>query len=201
LTGAETVVSFSGSTTTPTISAGRIDWQSGQALSDLTLSDGTRYTMQEGPGSGSTNRTVYNVNGSTNHGTLTNGTVATIWGTRLAGTAQDWCILYGGRIAVNGAFIPGHITGDLCADGNAKTLAPGKFGNPFSQLNLNPALAAEYNGREITTNMGVGYDINGDVLPADSAFRRTAADGDDRILIYDDTLTGAELTKTQGYVA
>lgn len=200
LTGSETVVSFSGSTTTPTISAGRIDWQSGQTLSDLTLSDGTRYTMQEGPGSGNTNRTVYNVNGSTNHGTLTNGTVATIWGSRLAGTAQDWCILYGGRIGAAGEFVPGRVSGSLAADGSAKTLAAGKFGNPFSRLNLNPATAAELNGRSVPTSAAAGADINATITPTDSAFRRTASDGDDRILIYDATLSGADLSNVEGYL-
>jgi len=201
LVGTETVVSFSGSTTTPTISAGRIDWQSGQTLSDLTLSDGTRYTMQEGPGSGNTNRTIYNVNGSTNHGTLTNGTVATIWGARLAGTAQDWCILYGGRIGAAGEFIPGRVSGSLAADGSAKTLVAGKFGNPFSRLNLNPATAAELNGRSVPTAAAVAADINATITPSESAFRRTASSGDDRFLIYDSALSGADLTNVEGYVA
>ncbi len=200
LAGTETVVSFSGSTTTPTISAGRIDWQSGQTLSDLTLSDGTRYTMQEGPGSSNTNRTIYNVNGSTNHGTLTNGTVATIWGTRLAGTVQDWCILYGGRIGAAGEFVPGRVSGGLASDGSAKTLTAGKFGNPFSRLNLNPATAAELNGRSVPTAAAAGADINATITPTDSAFRRTASDGDDRILIYDATLSGADLSNVEGYV-
>ena len=201
LTGSETVVSFSGSTTTPTISAGRIDWQSGQTLSDLTLSDGTRYTMQEGPGSGNTNRTVYNVNGSTNHGTLTNGTVATIWGTRLTGTAKDWCILYGGRIGAAGEFVPGRVSGSLAADGSAKTLVAGKFGNPFSRLNLNPATAAEFNGRSVPTAGEVGDLINGTITPDDTGFNRVDTDGDDRFLIYEDTLTGADLTNVENYVS
>lgn len=201
LVGTETVVSYSGSTATPTISAGRIDWQSGQTLSDLTLSDGTQYTMQEGPGSGNTNRTIYNVNGSSNHGTLTNGTVAAIWGTRLAGTAKDWCVLYGGRIGAAGEFIPGRVSGSLAADGNAKTLTAGKHGNPFSRINLNPATAAEFNGRSIPTASAVAADINAAVTPAESAFRRTDTDGDDRFLIYESALTGSDLSNVENYVS
>jgi len=110
-------------------------------------------------------------------------------------------VKYGGRIATNGAFVAGMLAGGNAADGSAKTLAAGKFGNPFSRLNLNPATAAELNGRSVPTAAAVAADINATITPTDSAFRRTASDGDDRILIYDATLSGADLSNVEGYVA
>lgn len=134
LTGSETVVSKVG-TSTVSIAAGRINLTAG-TVSSILLSDGTRFPLQEGAGSSNTNRTCYNVDGTGRHATLTNGTVATMWAGRLS-TVRDWCIENGGSIAANGAFIPGRIGSSLDAAGNAKTIAAGQHGNPFSRFSPN----------------------------------------------------------------
>lgn len=200
LSGSETVVSFAGSTTTPTISAGRIDWASGTTLASLVLSDGTNYPCQEGPGSSNTNRTVYDVSVGGNHATLVNSTVANIWAARLAGTVKDWCVEYGGGIAANGAFLPGQISGNLAADGTAKTLSAGKVGgNPFSRRNNNPFTAAEFNGRGLGTSLSTGSLPVGS--PTNSVFNRSCANGDDKLLVFTESLTGDTLTSVQELTA
>lgn len=165
----------------------------------------TYFPLQDGPGSSNTNRDIAWVKSDGTGGVISNaivnGTVSTIWGNRVPGNVEDWCVKYGGRIATNGAFVPGMLTGGNAADGSAKTLTAGKFGNPFSRLNLNPATAAELNGRSVPTAAVVAADINATITPTQSAFRRSKTDGDDRFLIYDDTLSGADLTNVEGYVA
>jgi hypothetical protein len=165
----------------------------------------TYFPLQDGPGSSNTNRDIAWVKSDGTGGVISNaivnGTVSTIWGNRVPGNVEDWCVKYGGRIATNGAFVAGMLAGGNAADGSAKTLTAGKFGNPFSRLNLNPATAAELNGRSVPTAAVVADDINATVTPSETAFRRTASTGDDRILIYDDTLSGGNLTNVEGYVA
>lgn len=73
LAGTETVVS-SGGTSTPSISAGRIDFTAGTCW-DLTLSDGTHYPLSEGGGIG-----IHDDSVSGNHGVLTNAVLANAWG-------------------------------------------------------------------------------------------------------------------------
>ena len=178
------------------------------SMADLRITAGgvtTYFPLQDGPGSSSTNRDIAWVKSDGTGGVVSNaivnGTVSTIWGNRVPGNVEDWCVKYGGRIAANGAFVAGMLTGGNAANGSAKTLTAGKFGNPFSRLNFNPATAAELNGRSVPTAAAPGADINATITPTDSAFRRTASDGDDRILIYDATLSGADLTNVEGYVA
>lgn len=72
LAGTETVVS-SGGTSTPSISAGRIDFTAGTCW-DLTLSDGTHYPLSEGWGVDIGSST------SDNDGVLTNSVLANAWG-------------------------------------------------------------------------------------------------------------------------
>ena len=66
LTGSETVTSSVG-TSTPSISAGRIDFTAGKC-SSLILSDGTQYNLNHASGT-----TAYDSSGNGNHGTLQNG--------------------------------------------------------------------------------------------------------------------------------
>jgi len=200
LTGSEAVVSFEGTTAEPTISAGRIDWDSDEELYSLELSDGTIYTFQEGPGSASENRSVYDVSGNGNHATLVNGTVANIWANRCPGLVKDHCIEYGGRIGDDGEFIPAKLDSSAAADGQPITLGPGKHGNPYSRMDLNPFTAAEYNGRSIPTELAPGGSIAG-VTPEDSAFRRTKTTGDDRFIILEEAATGGDLTTLQNYTS
>jgi len=122
----------------------------------------TYFPLQDGPGSSNTNRDIAWVKSDGTGGVISsaivNGTVSTIWGNRVPGNVEDWCVKYGGRIAANGAFVAGMLAGGNAADGSAKTLAAGKFGNPFSRLNLNPATAAELNGRSVPTAAVVAAD-------------------------------------------
>ena len=101
LVGTETVVS-SGGTTTPSISAGRIDFTAGTCW-NLLLSDGTRLTFAEEAGS-----TAYDVSGNGNHG---------IWSGTPAYTRQDefhWNICNGWGDAVNDL-----VDGDMEAAGTS----------------------------------------------------------------------------------
>ena len=175
------------------------------SIADLRITTGgvtTYFPLQDGPGSSNTNRDLSYIKSDGTYGivsnAIVNGTVSTIWANR-TDVAKDWCVEYGGDIAANGAFLPGQISGSLASDGTAKTLAAGKFGNRYSWLNLNPFTAAEFNGRSIPTAYEVADDLNAAVTPGDSAFRRTASDGDDRILIYEDALTGDDLTDVEDY--
>ncbi len=188
-------------------SAGAGAWTDG-FLSDLKITSNgvtTYFPLQDGAGTSNTNRDLAYVRDNGTYGVVTNaivnGTVANIWANRCPLFAKDWCVNYGGAIAANGAFSAGQISGSLAANGTTKTLVEGNFGNPYSRLNLNPFSAAEYNGRSIPTAYAVTNNLNGTVTPSNTGFRRTATDGDDRFLIYKDTLTGADLTNIQAYTA
>jgi len=205
-TGSSTAGTFSTAANTKLLTLVGI-YDSGR-VSNFKITTGgatTYFPLQDGPGSSNTNRDIAWVKSDGTGGVISNaivnGTVSTIWGNRVPGNVEDWCVKYGGRIAANGAFVAGMLAGGNAADGSAKTLTAGKFGNPFSRLNLNPATAAELNGRSVPTAAVVADDINATITPTQSAFRRSKTDGDDRFLIYDDTLSGADLTNVEGYVA
>lgn len=177
-------------------------------VSDLRITTGgvtTYFPLQDGPGSSNTNRNLAYVKSDGTGGVISNaivnGTVSTIWGNRVPGQVKDWCVENGGRIGAAGEYIAGLIGSANAADGNAKTLSAGKHGNPFSRVNLNPATAAEFNGRSVPTAGEVGDLINGTITPDDTGFNRVDTDGDDRFLIYEDTLTGADLTNVENYVS
>jgi hypothetical protein len=176
-------------------------------VSDLRITTGgvtTYFPLQDGPGSSNTNRNLAYVKSDGTGGVISNaivnGTVSTIWGNRVPGQVKDWCIDYGGRIGAAGEYIAGLIGSANAADGSAKTLSAGKYGNPYSRLNSNPATAAEFNGRSVPTAGEVGDLINGTITPDDTGFNRVDTDGDDRFLIYEDTLTGTDLTNVENYV-
>lgn len=121
-------------------------------IADFRITTGgitTHFPLQEG-----TSRDLHFVRSDGTYGVvpnaIVNGTVSSIWANRCP-NAQDWCVLNGGRIAASGAFVPGQISGSLAADGNAKTVVAGKFGNPFSRINFNPFAAAELNGLNVGT--------------------------------------------------
>jgi hypothetical protein len=82
LAGSETVVSSVG-TSTPSISAGRIDFTAG-TCSALVLSDGTIYNFTEGVGA-----TIHDTSGNNNNGIIVNASTATegagFWAGRIDG--------------------------------------------------------------------------------------------------------------------
>jgi hypothetical protein len=149
------------------------------------------YPLQEGDGT-----TIYEVGSTGNDGTLTNATLVDAWANR-TNVVKDHCIEYGGRVD-SGIFVPGNLVGSNAANGSAKTLSAGKFGNPYSRLNTNPFLAAELNG----LGMETAYEVTDDrqsVSPTDTKFSRTDSDGDDRFTTFSDALTGSDLTDMESY--
>ncbi len=156
------------------------------------------FPLQDGPGSTNTNRNIAwvasNGTGGVISNALTNGTVTGWWSTFCPGYAQDWSIEYGGKLGAGGEFIAGMLSGGNAADGTAKTLTAGKLGNPFTSLNLNPNWSTSLIYRGFPTEYKAGQNINGQIVPAESAFRRTAASGDDRILLYSGSKSGSVLT-------
>jgi hypothetical protein len=179
---------------------------SADRVSDLRITTGgvtTHFPLQDGPGSSNTNRNLSYIKSDGTYGVVSNaivnGTVATIWGNRCP-NAEDWCVKYGGDIAANGAFLPGQISGSLASDGTAKTLAAGKFGNPYSRINFNPFTAAELNALGLETAYAVTT-ARQSVSPTDTKFRRTAADGDDRFFTTAAALTGTDKTQAEAYVS
>jgi hypothetical protein len=174
-------------------------------IADLRITTGgvtTYFPLQDGPGSSNTNRDLSYIKSDGTYGVVSNaivnGTVSTIWGNRCP-NARDWCTEYGGDIAANGAFLPGQISGSLASDGTAKTLAAGKFGNPYSRINFNPFTAAELNALGLETAYAVTT-ARQSVSPTDTKFRRTAADGDDRFFTTAAALTGTDKTNAEAYV-
>jgi surface protein len=169
----------------------------------ITTAGVTKYfPLQGGPGSSNTNRDVHWVADDGTYGVvanaITNGTVSTIWANRCP-NAEDWCVNHGGKLAANGSFVPGNITGNLAADGNEKTLSAGKFGNPYSRINFNPFTAAELNGLGTETAYARGLERQS-VAPINTKFRRTATTGDDRFFTTGTALTGANLSSAEKFV-
>lgn len=178
------------------------------SISDFVVTSGSTVItvpLQDGPGSSNTNRNLaYCVNDGTGgvvSGAVLNGTVATIWGTLVPGQVKDWCSLHGGRIGASGQFIAGLIGEENAADGNIKTLASGKIrGNPFTRVNFNPFNDLTFNSRDVPVATETGDDLNDPISPSNSAFCRIATDGDDRFLIYEDEITGSDLTSILEYI-
>lgn len=156
------------------------------------------FPLQDGPGSTNTNRDIAWVatdgTGGIIASALVNGTVSEIWSAMCPGYVKDWSIEYGGLIGSNGQFVIGKLSGGNAADGSAKTLAAGKLGNPFSSLDFNSNSLQTLMDRSIPREYKIGQNINGQVTPEETAFRRTSADGDDLISIYSSSLSGDDLT-------
>lgn len=171
-------------------------------ITDLRITTGgvtTYFPLQDGPGSSNTNRNVAYYKSDGTYGVISNaivnGTVANIWANRCP-YVEDHSIKYGGRLGAGGQFILGVPDTALCADGNSKTLLPGKFTNPYSRLNFNPYTAAELNSLNLETSYIVGQDRQS-VSPVNTKFRRV---GDDRFITLKQTATGATLAKLNTYV-
>ena len=197
---------FNGDRSSASICDVRI-YSDGKTLSEIqAINNGTdnrtnlvaHWPIQEGPGSSNTNRTSYDTVG-TNNLTWNNGTVSTIWANRCP-YAQDWSINYGGGIAANGAFVPGRIGSSNDAAGNAKTLAAGKFGNPYSRLCPNAfAAPALVNIGYTASSKLAPTDTVQATSPADTKFRRNASTGSDRYFATLAALTGSDKTNAETY--
>jgi hypothetical protein len=162
----------------------------------------THFPLQDGEGNG-TNRNIAwhrsdNVSGVISNA-IVGGAVSDWWAGKSGGHAPDWSIEYGGRIGANGEFILGNITGGNCADGNAKTLAAGKLGNPFSRINMNSGWTDSLMRRAVPTEFIRGQQLNEFVWPFESGFNRNSADGTDRILVFPTEKSGATLDNIRTY--
>jgi hypothetical protein len=173
------------------------------SIAGLSITTGgvTRYPLfdQCGPGSSNTNRDFY-IMGSDGSATLVsggivNGAISAIYANRCL-FVHDWAIQHGGRIAANGAFIPGRIGSNLDAAGNAKTLLPGQHRNPFSRLIRNPfgAPSLAINGATPTTRLAPG-DNDQATAPANTKF----TSGFDRYFATRVPLTGDDLANAEEY--
>jgi hypothetical protein len=162
----------------------------------------THFPLQDGEGNG-TNRNIAWHRSDGASGVISNAlngiTVAEWWGAKSGSHAPDWSIEYGGRIGANGEFILGNITGGNCADGNPKTLAAGKLGNPFSRINMNASLDDTLIGRVIPTEFRPDQQLNNFVWPFESGFNRISADGTDRILVFPSAKSGETLDNIRTY--
>jgi len=142
LTGSETVTSSEG-TSTPTISAGRIDFTAGTCW-NLLLSNGSKYIIAEGAGT-----TVYDVTSNAVHATLTSATLATFW----AGTQDTLAYNLLGFRLVGDVRIPLREGTAIAADGAAITNPAGCWHDDAeSDIDFNP-----FDIPELKTNQ-IGYD-------------------------------------------
>lgn len=163
-------------------------WNEGR-LADFRITTGgvTRFfPLQDGIGTAGTNRNVSWIGSDGTGGTIANaivgGTLANVWANR-TNVARDWAIQYGGRTST-GVFIPGHITGPNCVDGNPKTLLAGRNCNPNSRPNSNPFSAAGLNGTGSSTAIAVGMGRRL-VVPANTKFSRSVRVSGFRSLDFD----------------
>lgn len=209
LTGADQTINQSGTTKIGAIRTGAstFGYFMNQAIAELQFTTGgvtKTFPLQEGPGTGNTNRTIYWVGSDGTSGSITNGitggTVSNIWANRCP-YARDHFIQYGGRVA-SGVAIPGRLSGGLAADGNALTHAAGKHGNPYSRIVPNYWGTPELIRIGYTTATKLApTDATQSISPADTKFRRTASSGDDRYFATRAALTGTDKTNAEAYVA
>lgn len=129
-----------------------------------------------------------------------------LWGAQFeaGSTAETYQPTTSAAVSAN-VFIPGQISGSLCADGRAKTLntsGTNKHGNPGSRRSPNPWDAPEMRAIGYTplTLYAPGDDVQS-VSPADTKYRRDGADGEDRTFAVSTALTGTDKTNAEAYVA
>lgn len=174
-------------------------------MADLKINNAgliTTFPFQDGEGDGTNLNIAWHRSDGTSgviSNALVGGTASDWWSAKCPGYAKDWCAEYGGKIGSNGAFILGNQADGNCADGTAKTLAAGKWGNPFSSFSLNPNWTDALKARAIPSEFKPGQQLNDQVYPFNSAFCRVSADGTDRMLIYSDAKTGSVLNNLRSY--
>jgi len=160
------------------------------------------FPLQDGPGTSNTNRDVAwyasNGTGGVIANAIVNGTVANIWANR-TNVARDACIDNGGGIAANGAFVVGIPGSGNDAAGNAKTLAVGTHGNPYSRFVPNywnaPALVQI--GSDNTDKYAPTDTVQSESI-ADTRFRKA---GFVKYFATRTALTGTDKSNAEAYVA
>ena len=98
------------------------------------------WPMCEGPGSGNTNTTIYDVSGNGKHLTITNATISSFWANA---STYDSCIpnyplKYGYTIDGSGVVVPAKLDGLLDAAGNAIGQAAGGWASGLQNINCLP---------------------------------------------------------------
>ena len=179
LTGSETVVR-SGGTSTPTISAGRINFTAGTCW-DLLLSDGTHYPLCESGGA-----TLHDVSGNGNDGTLTNAVLATAW----SATQDEYDYLVSN--GWSGTSIPYDPTGSDIPAGSI----PDSYTVDLSGGVATPV--ADTLG--LSTVSPPDFDTLDAVSPVDTKFGRDQDGYGDRLIVVEEALTGSDKTALLEYV-
>ena len=197
LTGAETVVR-SGGTSTPSISAGRIDFAAGTCW-DLLLSDGTYYPLADCWGTAISNAAV-----DGDDGVLTNATLASAFGA----TQDDfhYNILNGFSLyehastaAIRVPFINGSSRSFTPPTGYTLTghYPVGSFRTPAeTEINFNPDSTPEMGGQLGSYTALAAHAFGEDIDPGatDQGFARQTASKEDRFAIFAEPQTGGNLT-------
>jgi hypothetical protein len=99
-----------------------------------------QWPMCEGPGSGNTNTTIYDVSGNGKHLTITNSTVSSFWANA---STYDSCIpnhplKYGYTVNGSGVIVPAKLNGASDAAGNAVGQVAGGWASGLPNLNCLP---------------------------------------------------------------
>ena len=197
LAGTETVVR-SGGTSTPSISAGRIDFTAGTCW-DLLLSDGTYYPLADCWGTPISNAAV-----DGDDGVLTDATLASAWG-----ATQDefhYNILNGFSLyehastaAIRVPFVNGSARSFTPPTGYTLTAhyPAGNYRIPAeAEINFNPDSTPEMGGQLGSYTAPVSHAFGDDMDPGatDQGFVRQTSSKEDRFAIFAEPQTGAALT-------
>ena len=199
LVGTETVIS-SGGTSTPTISAGRIDFTAGTCW-DLTLSDVTHYPLSEGWGVDIGSST------SDNDGTLTNSVLANAWG-----ATQDeyhYNILNGFSLyehastaAIRWPFKNGAVKTLTPPAGYSKTsdnYAGDYHNDAETTIDFNPDSTPEMGATQLGITVPSAHAFGDAFTASDQIFSRQRTKTEDRFLVFTEAQTGSALTNIQKY--
>lgn len=151
------------------------------------------WPIEEGPGDSTDNVTCYDVSGNGNNGTITNGTVATVWSTRDKGPAYT---VENGYRSEDGVLVPALADGSNAANGSAITSGPGVM--PPGHI-ADPT-QGESNVPELQL-VGLNTSVEVGDSTADPNFARDDGDTRDRMIICEDTLSGADATNIAAYLA
>jgi hypothetical protein len=199
LTGSETVVSSSG-TSTPSISAGRIDFTAGTCW-DLLLSDGTHYPLAEGWGVDVGSST------SADDGVLTDSILANAWGATqdeyhyniasgfsLYEHASTAAIRWPFQSGAAKSFTPptGYtLTGDRPASSY--------HNDAETQIVFNPDSTPEMGVTQLGITVPAAHGFGDAFADSDQVFSRQRTATEDRFLVMTEAQTGSGLAIVENY--
>jgi hypothetical protein len=197
LAGTETVVR-SGGTSTPSISAGRIDFTAGTCW-DLLLSDGTYYPLADSWGTPISNAAV-----DGDDGVLTNATLANAWGATQDefnyNFLNDFSLYeHASTAAIRVPFVNGSPRSFAPPTGYTLTAhyLVGNFPRPAeTEINFNPDSTPEMGGQLGSYTAPAAHAFGDDMDPGatDQGFARQTSSKEDRFAIFAEPQTGGNLT-------